>query len=1137
MDQISMSGPSMYGTQPGYGQPNYFNFGGQGMGGMMLSMAGQALSGTLAGSTGLLPGQFAPVQSLYDMHRSAQEYRERTMAMQRASETDRLTQMQMLRGVAQVSGTPWTASTISAANTITQDMATLSPFFAQMAPSTFDAMHGRGGSATVLANSIFDAGRTRMDPRGGFGMSGDTAGAMSQQIYQDQFARGRDLRGWNGVGAGAAGQMFNDLQQRGLMPSQIGAFSRDEQIGMLSGAGFGTQSQIADLAKKDSGQFDTMLQQFDSKKISDRLKSLSGAVSAMRDIFGDLGRPDAPMVEIMNGLNALTQGGLANMAPAEIENTVRRTHALSRQTGMGIDAIAAITSRGAGIADQLGIDRGFAVDASLNAAAFGGAYGQVGGGNFAAYGRKDRDNLTLADQELRLRAANSRLGNQMSAALRLAEETGLDGEANEYADAVRAGKDVFGKDKRSVIMSDAEWQTMMTNSGVGPAMAGTILRDRFTNQEYGQKYGVGNTARRVQGKADLDPMIRDTYGSGLFAALRDSGMDRGEANKLSAAATTKIGDALLNMRPEDRTNATARNEVMAGAVKEGLKAAGMTEEQIAKLEATGALQNAAVAGWGNLEERIRTDDKFKYLESGQKMLDLNDPKVLAQQQVQMNQADIEARKRKMTSGMGRSGLVKRVAESLLNPDENMAKALGKILGGIDPETMVNAYGMDKDPLLKGRAALQNILAGDNEEWDGQKKFAAGQLKAINEGGKTAEDWLQKEARDHGYKDVDSMIAGQKTEDKRKRYTEIQKLANAGIGLNDMNVGKHAAKLEAGLGALKGKINELDKQIAAEKDPVKKEALQQQKIQLMQAQDAIVHGGDQAKNYDPKSLEGLGLSKDALGAVTTGMGAAKHRGLTDTLEDAGAQTGIVVSEEKMAAAAKDLEGINADRGLGMAGELIRETLGSEKDLKALGSGGLEAATAAESTFAKIKDLERTTGKSLSTLVHGEGNAEAVALHKELQGQLQGLQTRRKEGGAVTKDEEAKIKENIGDRSLSFNDRRKDFLGDLGEQYGIDREQAEGMTGQLAGLSPEEQDAVMRKVRKNTAGKKIEAGQEGSQAALSAAISSAMTDDQRQRRDAAGGGGDTMKLTGRVKLDMANGELVFSDTKAVRSGHTV
>jgi hypothetical protein len=53
----------------------------------------------------------------------------------------------------------------------------------------------------------------------------------------------------------------------------------------------------------------------DASRITDSLKRYSKAVAAIRDVFGDNGRPDAPMNELLSALDGLTANTSSMLAP------------------------------------------------------------------------------------------------------------------------------------------------------------------------------------------------------------------------------------------------------------------------------------------------------------------------------------------------------------------------------------------------------------------------------------------------------------------------------------------------------------------------------------------------------------------------------------------------------------------------------------------------------------------------------------------------------------------------------------------------------------------------------------------------------------------------------------------------------
>jgi hypothetical protein len=95
---------------------------------------------------------------------------------------------------------------------------------------------------------------------------------------------------------------------------------------------------------------------------------MSKAVSAMKEIFGEAGQPNAPMSQVMGAIESLTQTNLQSMKPAEVENLIRSTHNASKIAGITMPQAYAQMGNVAGMLDRAGGDRIFAADTYIKSA-------------------------------------------------------------------------------------------------------------------------------------------------------------------------------------------------------------------------------------------------------------------------------------------------------------------------------------------------------------------------------------------------------------------------------------------------------------------------------------------------------------------------------------------------------------------------------------------------------------------------------------------------------------------------------------------------------------------------------------------------------------------------------------------------
>lgn len=221
----------------------------------------------------------------------------------------------------------------------------------------------------------------------------------------------------HGFMAGQVGQLVENLAQRGVLPPSVGSLSSKDRVGAIAETKLddATVDRLArtmaqrDLASSDteagrrfremdaterekeldrvSGSYRTGIEatkaeaekyargestksaeeilqgtggealagNVDASRSASKLKEYTEALSAVRDIFGDNGNPNAPMPALMAVLDQLTQGGMGQMNPAQVSSTLRQMQTLARETGTGMKQLAQMSAVAGNLGQQLGL--------------------------------------------------------------------------------------------------------------------------------------------------------------------------------------------------------------------------------------------------------------------------------------------------------------------------------------------------------------------------------------------------------------------------------------------------------------------------------------------------------------------------------------------------------------------------------------------------------------------------------------------------------------------------------------------------------------------------------------------------------------------------------------------------------------
>jgi hypothetical protein len=450
-----------------------------------------------------------------------------------------------------------------------------------------------------------------------------------------------------------------------------------------------------------------MLSAGQAQTIGRRLKSLSGAVSAMQDIFGDRGRKGT-MEEIIQGLESLTQGGLSSMTPGQLEEVVRTTRNLAKTSGLGIQGMLGLNAQNANMADQLGLDRSLALGATQQTAAWAIAARRTQGLDQPAFGRLTVEEQALLNNQLQMGGMASQTGNILGASVRMQQE-GLvtaGSDADLLAQAITTGQTEWtdsGGKRRSVAMSNAEWVQIMEGSGVTRGTAESILSDRFLSQEYIRDFGLNGLSRQLQREVDIVPRVASTFSNalgtqlsqqGVGAVLRDRlNMTEGQINELTVAASTQAASQMFDLDQATVNDNVKFNEAIGRltteAISEQVLAAGGTSADVAAVVASIDQRETGAAMRAQLNTRIRVDRGMSRYRGSRGLWQMQNLETLTNQGAQIAEAQTTGRMQSAMARVGRFGPIGRTIAEMQGDPENrsFSDILAKVMGFVSDEDL------------------------------------------------------------------------------------------------------------------------------------------------------------------------------------------------------------------------------------------------------------------------------------------------------------------------------------------------------------------------------------------------------------------------------------------------------------------
>lgn len=611
-------------------------------GGLFGQLAAQSLLGPYAQNQfGMSPFGTGNLQNIYD-RMSLQQYgqmQQGLMAEMSRHDAARLTEA--LRGMSLATRGVWTAEQEQVMRSIEPIARAVAPMAAYMSPQDILSYESSvlGGRSGVAFSRFFSEGaRYARDPATGFrGMGAASMSAVGSGVYEELFGgSGRfDLKG---LSAGQAGQMYDVMQRSGMMPGQA---EIDRAL-----ASPGGQAMAGDAGA---------LQNFQKDQVVRQIRNYTGVISAMKDIFGDLGNPNAPVPELINALEAITNGGMSQMDPGRLEMTARNFRNLSRNSGIEMPVAMMMLQRATAATQQFGMNPLFATEATMGTFGFIGAMQQSGLMQSPMWGMANQTVLGQMDTNLRLAAASSGIANRLGALARFGTAVNFGGQTGEILDLMRRGtpEAIAQLDRmraQGLLSEGAITQAMVRDSGgaITEGMAVSAMRHREANMEFVHREGLMNVVRPLQGGELYQQRIMPALQSAMMAA----GIDQRQAEALGA----RLSEALRNTPREDLSTQERANATISRLLREQGGQLGISNDRLQAMgpHVMGTMADIAsqTGGYGSLAN----------------MLALHDPRAMRGTAENMLDSGVQSLHQSALAGVGQGTMSKRLMKLLMDTD-------------------------------------------------------------------------------------------------------------------------------------------------------------------------------------------------------------------------------------------------------------------------------------------------------------------------------------------------------------------------------------------------------------------------------------------------------------------------------------
>jgi hypothetical protein len=573
-----------------------------GIGGQLAGMAGNLyLAQTMTQSGSLPTGNSGSYMQAY---RNRNLQNQQAQLASKVASQDAESYYRTLRGAAAMVGLPFNQAQQQAARGFAQTIANAGPTLAAVAPELMDAMTGERGSVQAMASQMMDANRYKLDPVSGkMGYAVSANADLVNNVFQNMFTEDSTAQR-QGIRAGDIGQLYKGLAAEGLAGPRGSMRDRTiqalqearqegvdlQKVGAAQGIGVGANMNLESLSNMDLTSLrqdkgvQARLSKSDAKQVSDQLSGYVSSLSAMREVFGENGDPNAPVPKLINALKGLTSGQMQRFDPAQLNTMVRDMQALSQVSGKSVDQLLAMTETANALNTRMLRGNGVSFNpTSTNVGVTTGmAFAQEGGAT--GFGALNREQAEQSAMGLFSRGLASEMGNAMGTLTRIEKAGGFaDNQAGRQMKAAMDAADAGAKTyafkaddgqtiTRNVPTREMEFMSMARNgavSGMDASGFSMMLGDRTSNLRALSTNPERQQAAMRQQGFEIDREIARVAGNRLGS---DQALMSGIADpRLRAEAGMAMGQAATNaLTSLDMTQLQsdpARNRAIADALK------------------------------------------------------------------------------------------------------------------------------------------------------------------------------------------------------------------------------------------------------------------------------------------------------------------------------------------------------------------------------------------------------------------------------------------------------------------------------------------------------------------------------------------------------------------------------------------